>query len=116
LPFVRAFTLSGAGLGRIPAGRFGILSLIGTVIYATALSVAGYALGSTWQRVNHGLTIVGYVLFALVVIAIVGFVAYRWRQFRREGRLRDTGAGPGGEARPKPRSHRANNKSDAEVG
>ena len=116
LPFVRAFTSIVAGLVRIPAGRFGILSLIGTVIYATLVSLAGYGLGSTWQRVNHGLTIVGYVLFALVVIAIAGFVAYRWRQFRREGRLRDTGADPGGEARPKPRSHRASNKSDAEVG
>ena len=135
LPFVRAFTSIVAGLVRIPAGRFGILSLIGTVIYATALSSAGYALGSTWNKVSHGLTIVGYVLFALVVIAIVGFVAYRWRQFRREEQLRresavaapGAGAGPGSgvgtgsgasvsaETRPKPRSHRAG-KSDAEVG
>src|SRR6266568_832939 len=106
LPFVRAFTSIVAGLVRIPAGRFGILSLIGTVIYATALSLAGYGLGSTWQRVNHGLTIVGYVLFALVVIAIVGFVAYRWRQFRREGPGGGpgAGAGPGEEAPRKPRS------------
>src|SRR5579859_2227815 len=117
LPFVRAFTSIVAGLVRIPAGRFGILSLIGTVIYATAVSLAGYGLGSTWQRVNHGLTIVGYVLFALVVIAIVGFVAYRWRQFRREGGP-PPGAGgdPDTETRAKPRSHRANHKSDAEVG
>ena len=48
------------------------------------LSVIGYALGSAWQRVNHGLTIAGYALFAIVVIAIVGFVVYRLRQFRRE--------------------------------
>ncbi len=84
LPFVRAFTSIVAGMVRIPAGRFGILSLIGTVIYATVLSVIGYALGSAWQRVNHGLTIAGYALFAVVVIAIVGFVVYRLRQFRRE--------------------------------
>jgi membrane protein DedA with SNARE-associated domain len=84
LPFVRAFTSIVAGLVRIPAGRFGVLSLIGTVIYAAALSSAGYAFGSTWDKVSHGLTIVGYVLFVLVVIAIAGFVAYRWRQFRRE--------------------------------
>jgi membrane protein DedA with SNARE-associated domain len=95
LPFVRAFTSIVAGLVRIPAGRFGVLSLIGTVIYATALSVIGYALGSAWQRVSHGLAIVGYILFALLVIAIVGFVVYRWRQFRREARSGGTG-GPGG--------------------
>ena len=92
LPFVRAFTSIVAGLVRIPAGRFGVMSLIGTVVYATVLSVIGYELGSTWQRVSHGLTIVGYILFALVVIAIVAFIAYRWRQFRRETH----GAGPGG--------------------
>jgi membrane protein DedA with SNARE-associated domain len=133
LPFIRAFTSIVAGLVRVPAVRFGILSLIGTVIYATALSYAGYALGSAWNKVSHGLTIVGYALFAVVVIAIVAFVVYRLRQFRREDRLRrespspspsaapsaspsaspspspdDAGPSPEApEARSKPRSHRA---------
>jgi membrane protein DedA with SNARE-associated domain len=84
LPFVRAFTSIVAGLVRIPAARFGVLSLIGTVIYATVLSLIGYGLGHAWQSIDHGLTVIGYVLFAIVVIAIVGFVAYRLRQFRRE--------------------------------
>jgi membrane protein DedA with SNARE-associated domain len=98
LPFVRAFTSIVAGLIRLPALRFGILSLIGTVIYASALASIGYGLGSAWESVNKGLTVVGYVLFALIVVAIVGFVAYRLRQFRREDRLRRSGglpAGPG---------------------
>jgi membrane protein DedA with SNARE-associated domain len=84
LPFIRAFTSIVSGLVRIPAARFGVLSLIGTVIYATALSLIGYGLGSAWQKVNHGLTLAGYALFAIVVIAIVAFVVYRLRQFRRE--------------------------------
>jgi membrane protein DedA with SNARE-associated domain len=99
LPFVRAFTSIVAGLVRIPAARFGVLSLIGTVIYAAALSSIGYGLGSAWKSVSHGLTLVGYVLFALLVIAIVGFVVYRWRQFRREARSGGPGtggSGPGG--------------------
>jgi membrane protein DedA with SNARE-associated domain len=62
LPFIRGFTSIVAGLVRVPAIRFGILSLIGTVLYAVALSSIGYALGSAWQNVNHGLTIVGYIL------------------------------------------------------
>jgi membrane-associated protein len=118
LPFVRAFISIVAGLVRVPAGRFGILSLIGTVIYAATLSSIGYALGSAWESVNHGLTIVGYILFALIVIAIVGFVVYRLRAFRREARLKQAaampptaGAGPGAgsppEAPSKPHSHRA---------
>jgi membrane protein DedA with SNARE-associated domain len=84
LPFVRAFTSIVAGLVRIPAARFGVLSLIGTVIYATVLSLIGYGLGHAWNSINHGLTVVGYVLFAVIVIAIIGFVLYRLRQFRRE--------------------------------
>jgi len=97
LPFVRAFVSIVAGLVRVPAVRFGILSLIGTVIYATVLSCLGYVLGSEWTKVSHGLSIVGYVLFAIVVLAIVGFVVYRLRQFRREAQLRpeNPGAAPG---------------------
>jgi membrane protein DedA with SNARE-associated domain len=115
LPFVRAFTSIVAGLVRIPAARFGVLSLIGTVIYATAISSIGYGLGSAWQSVSHGLAVAGYALFAVVVIVIVGFVAYRWRQFRRESQGTESAAG----APAKPRSHRQtprSDKSDAEVG
>jgi membrane protein DedA with SNARE-associated domain len=125
LPFVRAFTSIVAGLVRVPAGKFGILSLIGTVLYAAALSSIGYALGSTWQSVSHGLAVVGYVLFVLVLLAIVGFVAYRLRAFRREDQLKRAAAaagpgqpdapgpgqpdtpGPGPGERPRPHSHRA---------
>jgi membrane protein DedA with SNARE-associated domain len=96
LPFVRAFTSIVAGLVRLPALRFGILSLIGTVIYAAALSSIGYGLGSAWESVNKGLSVVGYILFALIVIAIVGFVFYRLRQFRREDQLRRSGGLPTG--------------------
>jgi len=98
LPFVRAFTSIVAGLVRIPALRFGVLSLIGTVIYATVLSVAGYQLGHAWNSVSHGLTVVGYVLFAIVVIAIVGFVLYRLRQFRRESAQAGSAEAPRAEA------------------
>src|SRR5580658_124019 len=69
LPFIRAFTSIVAGLVRIPAGKFGVLSLIGTLIYAPVLSLIGYGLGSAWQSANHGLTVVGYILFALVIVA-----------------------------------------------
>jgi membrane protein DedA with SNARE-associated domain len=105
LPFIRAFTSIVAGLVRIPAARFGVLSLIGTVIYAAALSSIGYGLGSAWKSVNHGLTLVGYALFALLVIAIVGFVVYRLRQFRRESAL--AGGAPAAPA--------GKHRSDAEV-
>src|ERR1700722_3372069 len=84
IPFIRAFTSIVAGLVRIPAARFGVLSLIGTVVYATVLSLIGYEVGHAWGSINHGLTVATYILVAIVVIVIVGFVVYRLRQFRRE--------------------------------
>ena len=94
VPFVRAFTSIVAGLVRIPPVRFGVLSLIGTVIYAAVLSSIGYGLGSAWKSVNHGLSVAGYAIFALLVLAIVGFVVYRLRQFRRESRNGQNGPVP----------------------
>ena len=86
LPFVRAFISIVAGLVRVPPVRFGILSLIGTVLYAAAVASLGYVLGSAWQRVSDGLAVLGYGLFALIIVAIVAFIVYRWRQYRQETR------------------------------
>jgi membrane protein DedA with SNARE-associated domain len=103
LPFVRAFASIVAGLVDIPALRFGVLSLIGTVIYVTALSSIGYSLGSEWGKVNHGLTQVSYVVVAVVVLAIIGFVLLRLREFRKESAAaarEEIPAGRAGSGRP----------------
>ena len=117
LPFIRAFTSIVAGLVRIPAGKFGVLSLIGTLIYATVLSVIGYQVGHAWGSINHSLSIATYILVALVVIAITGFVVYRLRQFRREAaqaRAKAAGQEPAPQARAAPRRP-GRHRSDAEV-
>jgi membrane protein DedA with SNARE-associated domain len=84
IPFVRAFISIVAGLVDIPAVRFGVLSAIGTVIYAAALSSIGYGVGSAWKSVSHGLSVAGYIIAALLVIAIVVVVIHRLREFRKE--------------------------------
>jgi membrane protein DedA with SNARE-associated domain len=109
LPFVRAFASIVAGLVDIPALRFGVLSLIGTVIYVTALSSIGYSLGSEWGKVNHGLTQISYVVVAVVVLAIIGFVLLRLREFRKEAAAarEEVPAGRSGRADQADRSNRA---------
>ena len=67
-----------------PPLRFGVLSFIGTFIYVVVLSSIGYSLGGEWAKVNHGLTQATYILVAVVAVAIVVFVFYRLREFRRE--------------------------------
>ena len=84
LPLVRAFASIVAGLVEIPPLRFGLLSLIGTVVYVSALSSIGYSLGGQWSKINHSLSLASYILVVVVVLAIAGFVVYRLRAFRRE--------------------------------
>jgi membrane protein DedA with SNARE-associated domain len=86
LPFIRAFTSLVCGLVRVPPVRFGVLNAIGTVIYATALSLLGYYVGSAWTH-NKDLTDATYAIVVVVVLVIVGGIFLRWRQFRREGML-----------------------------
>ena len=84
LPFVRSFTSVVAGFAGVRALRFGILSLIGTLLYAAAVSSIGYGLGSAWGRVSGDLSIGGYVIAALLVAAITAFIIFRLRALRRE--------------------------------
>ncbi|HTS96687.1 MAG TPA: DedA family protein [Streptosporangiaceae bacterium] len=97
LPVVRAFTSIGAGLAGVPAVRFGVLSLIGTVVYATVVASIGYSLGPAWNRMARDLSLAGYAIAVVVVVAIVAFVLYRLRELRREARAEERG----------PVSHRA---------
>lgn len=85
LPFVRAFASIVAGLVDIPPVRFGVLSLIGTVVYVVALSSIGYSLGSEWSKFNHSFSVASYIVVAVVAVVLIGFVIHRLRQFRREG-------------------------------
>ena len=84
LPFIRAFASIVAGIVDVPPVRFGVLSLIGTFVYVVVLSSIGYSLGGEWSKINHSLSVVTYILVAVVVVAVIGFVIYRLREFRRE--------------------------------
>jgi membrane protein DedA with SNARE-associated domain len=101
LPVVRAFISLVAGFTGMRPLRFAILSLIGTVIYASVVASIGYGVGSAWHRVVHDLSVAGYVIGALIVAAIVAFVVLRLRELRREAH--EEGNGP----TRRPAGHRA---------
>jgi len=84
LPFVRSFTSVVAGFAGVPAIRFGVLSLIGTLIYGAVIASIGYGVGSAWHTVYRDLSVAGYVAAALAVVAIAAFVVLRLRAMRRE--------------------------------
>jgi membrane protein DedA with SNARE-associated domain len=84
LPVVRAFAGIAAGIVEVPVPQFALFNVVGTVVWAAALSGIGYAVGSTWSTVSKYLSIGGYVIVVLVVAAMVTIVAVRLREFRRE--------------------------------
>jgi hypothetical protein len=82
---VRTFVSIVAGFSQVPPLLFGVLSLIGTAVWVTIISLIGYGVGSAWQSVAHGLAVAGYVIFAVAVVGIAAFIVYRVREVRREG-------------------------------
>ena len=84
LPFIRAFASIVAGIVDIPPVRFGVLSGIGTLVYVVVLSSIGYSIGGQWSKVDHSLSMITYIVVAVVVVAIIGFVILRLREFRKE--------------------------------
>jgi membrane protein DedA with SNARE-associated domain len=100
LPLVRSFTSVVAGFAGVPALRFGVLSLIGTLVYGSVIASIGYGVGSAWHSVEHDLSVAGYVLAALLVAVIVAFVIIRVRALRREATPADTRETPVSEQTP----------------
>jgi membrane protein DedA with SNARE-associated domain len=92
LPVVRTFVSIVAGFVEVPVAMFALLSLIGTAVWVTAISLVGYAVGTEWKSIEKAISLAGYAIAAIVVIGIVAFVWHRLREFRREG--------PGGPAGP----------------
>ncbi|HET9080450.1 MAG TPA: DedA family protein [Trebonia sp.] len=88
LPFVRSFASIVGGLIDMPPIRFGVLSLIGTLLYVGIVASIGYSVGSEWSKINHGISTASDIVVAVVVVALVVFVVHRVREFRKEAAAR----------------------------
>jgi membrane protein DedA with SNARE-associated domain len=84
LPVVRTFVSLVAGIIEVPPLLFGVLNLIGTAVWVTAISLVGYGVGSAWHSIMHGIAVAGYAIALVVIVAIVAFIAYRVREVRHE--------------------------------
>jgi len=96
LPVVRTFISLPAGLARMPAGRFGLYTVLGCIPWTAALALTGYLVGANWGNVVSALHGPTYVLAALcgllVIFAIVMLLRRRHRDRNRPSRP----AAPGG--------------------
>ena len=84
LPVIRTFISIPAGLAEMSLVRFGAATLAGSAIWCTAIALVGYELGGEWSKITKGFSAAGYVLVAVVVVVIGGFIAHRYVVVRRE--------------------------------
>jgi membrane protein DedA with SNARE-associated domain len=84
LPVVRTFISIVAGFCEVPLMMFALLSLLGTAIWVTVISLLGYAVGTQWKSIEKGISLAGYAIAAVAVIGIVAFIWHRVREVRRE--------------------------------
>ncbi|MGH9103366.1 MAG: DedA family protein [Acidimicrobiales bacterium] len=80
LPAICGYVSFPAGLARMRLLPFGIMTLIGSAIWATFLTVIGYKLGRHWQQFAHALgTLTIPFLLALIVLIVLAYLlGRRW--------------------------------------
>jgi membrane-associated protein len=81
LPIVRTFTPVVAGAGNMRYSRFVLFNVIGGLLWAVGVTLAGYFLGSSVANVDHYLL---PIVLAIVVITVAPTAIHLWRENRRE--------------------------------
>ncbi len=81
VPVVRSFVAIPAGIARLELRRFAPLALIGCVPFCFGLGGAGYALGSSWDRVHSAFRYVDYAVVAGAVLLVL-YLLFRRRTSR----------------------------------
>jgi membrane protein DedA with SNARE-associated domain len=81
VPVVRSFVAIPAGIARLELRRFAPLALIGCIPFCFGLGGAGYALGSSWDRVHSAFRYVDYAVVAGAVLLAL-YLLFRKRTSR----------------------------------
>ncbi len=120
LPVIRNFVALPAGIAEVPLLRFGVLTAGGSLLWDGAWAGIGYGVGAHWHAIAKAFGDIGYVLGALVVVAVAFGAFHRYQSYQAAladeqgggpaaapgpGRLDDAGrhaykTGPGGPTRP----------------
>lgn len=83
VPIFRSLISIPAGVDRMHLGFFLALTTIGSLVWNTALVMAGYVLGENWHIVEQYVGVFQKVVIIAVVVAVVWFVVSRIRRNRR---------------------------------
>ncbi len=80
LPAVRTYISLPAGLARMNMKKFIVYTLIGSIIWNTALTQVGVQLGQNWHTILQYSNYIDAIVVIGVIIAIVFFVRSRWNK------------------------------------
>jgi membrane protein DedA with SNARE-associated domain/membrane-associated phospholipid phosphatase len=81
---LRVFGALVAGISRMRWGTFILYNTLGGAVWATAVVLVGYFLGSSIGLVERWLGRATLVLFALLALVVAFYLAYRWAAHNRE--------------------------------
>jgi membrane protein DedA with SNARE-associated domain len=84
IPLLRSFVSFAAGLGEMPVAKFLLYTSIGCAIWCAALTSVGYSLGKSYRHVLNDFSYAGYVIGAVVVVAVVFVFWHRLRAVRQD--------------------------------
>jgi membrane protein DedA with SNARE-associated domain len=84
-PVVRSFISIPAGALETPVGPYTLLTLAGSAIWCFAFAGAGWALGSSYERLHHAFSYVNVVIVVAAALAL-SLVAVRETRRRARGR------------------------------
>ncbi|HMQ33631.1 MAG TPA: DedA family protein [Chloroflexaceae bacterium] len=82
IPLIRSLISLPAGMHRMPMGRFLLLTTIGSALWTTLLTVAGYILGANWGRVVEFISDYQKVVLAALALGVLYFVVRRVLELR----------------------------------
>ena len=82
MPGVRTFISVPAGVARMPYVRFAVYTFLGALPWNAALAYLGYAFGANWERLQEYFSRFNWIVWALLALALVAAVAWKWRAVR----------------------------------
>jgi membrane protein DedA with SNARE-associated domain len=77
VPLLRSLVSIPAGFRRMDLLLFTLYTAIGSLVWNTALIVAGYILGDQWEKVEDFVGVFQYVVIAAILVAVAWFAWVR---------------------------------------
>jgi membrane protein DedA with SNARE-associated domain len=84
VPLIRSLVSIPAGFRRMRPLTFTLYTVVGSLVWNTALIGAGHVLGDRWEKTGDVVSVLQYVVVAVIVVAVAWFVWTRFVAPRRQ--------------------------------